>query len=162
MRDKGRVTPTYDQSLAFARALAPTLFDSDETLIGMTGDPKLVQEYRQKTEALSQLERRNVQPTEIIDRDISELRKLLEAQGPNYLLKERMGVLHNTRSRLLPKKYTENQLILRDLFKAHRNIPAPAIEGDTYREFQLTPDRGLRIRLLHPDRTGQNIGRVPI
>ena len=148
---KGRATPTYEQSLAFAKALAPALFDSDETLIGTSGEPQLVQEYRQKTEALSQLESRKVPATEIIDRDINELGNLLEAESANYLLRKRLGVLQNTRTCLLPKKYTENQVILRDLFKAQRNIPVPPIEGDTYREFRLTQDRGLRIRLLHPD-----------
>lgn len=148
---KGSSTPTYEQSLAFAKHLAPGLFNTSETLIGKTKESQLVQEYRQRTQALSQLENRDVPPTEIIDGEIDILNGLLQAESVNDLIKRRLILLENTRRLLLPKRYTENQLILRDLFKVNRNIPNPPIEGDTYREFQITDDRGLRVRLLHPD-----------
>lgn len=74
-----------------------------------------------------------------------------ETGGEISLLKRRKTILERTRSLLETKKYTENQLILRDIFKAQRHIPVPPIEGDAYREYRLTQDRGLRIRLLHPD-----------
>lgn len=148
---KGGMSPTYEQSLAFARVIAPEIFDSDKTLIGKAKEPDLVQEYRQKTQALSQIESRDVPATEIIDTDITQLKELLKAAREDNQLRRRLRILETTRVLLQPKKYTENQLILRDIFKAQRNIPVPPIDGDTYREFQLDKGRGLRIRLLHPD-----------
>ncbi len=155
---KGSLSPTYEQTLAFAKVVAPQLFDSPKSLIGRTREHPLVEEYHQKTQALARIEAREVSLTEIIDRDISELKGFLKAAKENNQLQKRLTILESTRALLHPKNYTENQLILRDLFKAHRDIPVPSIEGDTYREFQLTEDRGIRIRLLHPDPTEHVVG----
>ena len=155
---KGSMMPTYQQSIEFAKAISPSLFDSKDSLLGKSRETQLVEEYRQKTQALSQKDDREVPPTEIIDRDIKELRDLIQVKSENDLMRKKLGVLEKTRSKLLPKKYTENQLILHDLFKVKRKIPIPPIEGDTFREFQLTEDRGLRIRLLHPDQPEQVLG----
>lgn len=155
---KGDKSPTYEQSLALAREIAPDIFRSKESLIGNVREPDLVQEYRQKTQALSQIERRNVTATEIIDTDIGQLRNLLKGASENDQLIKRLRILERTRSLLQSKKYTETQLILRDVFKAQRNIPVPPIDGDTFREFQLSNGRGLRIRLLHPDSPEHLVG----
>lgn len=149
---KGRLQPTYDQSLAFGKVLAPKIFSSDASIIGKGNESQLAQEYRQAAEAQSAIDKRIVPPLELIDVDIDRFNNLLSNAGEKYdLIKRRLNILQNVRLQFLPKSYTENQLILRDLFKVQRDIPIPPIEGDTYREFQLTEDRGLRLRLLHPD-----------
>ncbi len=148
---KGAVQPTYEQSLAVGKVIAPKIFASNKTIIGKTPENQLVQEYRQKAARLSQIENRKIHPTKIVDKEIEELDPLLMTGGEDNLLRKRRRTLESVKQLLTDKKYTENQLIIRDLFKAERNLPFPPIEGDTYRDFQVSEDRGLRIRMLHPD-----------
>jgi hypothetical protein len=155
---KGSESPTYEQSLSFAKSVAPKIFSSPETVIGRTSERPLVEEYRQKTLALSRIENRDVSPTEFIDKDIQDIKKLLQAESQNDLLFKRLTTLESTRALLANKRYTENQLILRDLFKVKRDLPSPPIDGDTYQEFRISDDRGLRIRLLHPDKAEHIVG----
>ena len=102
---KGSATPTYEQALVLAKVLAPILFDSPETIIGKTRERPLVEEYRQRTQALSKLENRDVSPTEIIDKDIQDIRKLLQAESKTDLLFKRLTILESTRTLLASKKY---------------------------------------------------------
>jgi len=155
---KGVSTPTYEQALALGRILSPELFDSAASLIGKGNEQQIVREYRQKAEARSEKEKRIVSPVEVVDKDIEDHNDLLDTSGDRSLIRKRLNFLQHVRILLLPQKHTENQLIIRDLFKADRDIPVPPIEGDTYREYRLTEDRGLRIRLLHPDPPEHSIG----
>jgi hypothetical protein len=148
---KGSSTPTYEQSLAFAKTLAPKLYDPKTSLLGKTRDQQIIQEYTQRAEAQSQLDGRKVEPIEIINKEIEHFNQLLEPDRERDLLQKRLSTLQHIKRLLSPKTYTENQLIIRDLFKVERHLPTPPIEGDTYRDYQISEDRGLRIRLLHPD-----------
>lgn len=147
---KGKSTPTYEQALEFAKNISPSLFDSESTALGKR-EREIVKEYQQRAEAASLLKSKDVTPVEIVEHEISEFREMARTPGDRDLIQKRLQTLDNIRALLKPKKYSENQLILRDLFKVKRDLPAPPIEKDTYREFRLDNERGLRIRLLHPD-----------
>lgn len=155
---KGAFTPTYEQSLAFGRELSPPLFGQNSSLITKGQESPDVREYRQRAEAESQIKREDVSPVEIIDRDIEEFTKLADTVGNRNEIQKRIRTLEGIRLRLAPRKYTENQLILRDLFKAERDLLTPPEEGDKYRDFSLPNGRGLRVRLIHPDPPEHSIG----
>lgn len=148
---KGSQSPTYDQSIAFAKTLAPKIFSSDQSLLGQPKENILVKEYYQRADAESILQGKEISPVQIVDEEIAGLQPLLKTGEERNLIKRRIKMLEDLRVLLQPKSYTENQLILRDVFKAKREIPTPPIEGDTYREYELQGGRGLRLRLLHPD-----------
>lgn len=148
---KGRVSPTYDQALAVGKVLAPQLFDTKESLLGRGNEPPLVEEYRQKAEALSQIEGKQIEPLETLDTDIEEHRRLIATRGDRDLIQKRLDSLIGIRSFFLPKKYTENQLIIRDVYEAKRDLPIPPVRGNKYRDYRLSLDRGMRVRLIHPD-----------
>src|SRR5262245_49026367 len=81
-------------SLLICYPCPPTIpFASEESLLGKTQDPQLVKEYRQRNQALSQLENREVKPTEITDKDIQELTGLIQAGGEKDLLIRRLNIL---------------------------------------------------------------------
>jgi len=156
---KGRSSPTYEQALEFGKALSPSLFDSESTIIG-SKEREITKEYRQRAEAESSLQSKPIEPLEIVDREITDFKAMLNTPGDRDLIGKRLDRLSNVRQLLQPKEYSENQLILRDLFKADRHLPTGSVDvdRDTYREFQLDADRGLRIRLLHPDKPEHTTG----
>lgn len=155
---KGENSPTYKDALELGAALLPELFDTDTSVIALGQESLLVREYKQRAEAESLLANRDISPLEIVDRDIEQFSRLMQTPGSRDQIRKRISALHNLRDQLRPKHYTENQLIIRDLFKVERDIPVPPIEGDTYRDFRLPNGRGLRIRMIHPDPPEHSIG----
>lgn len=155
---KGKVSPTYLQSLQVGRRIAAKIFDSESSLLGRNREPQLVQEYRQKADAVSQIRGRIVEPLEVLDEDIELQQRLVRTTGDKILIQRRLENLEDIRVYFLPKSYTENQIIIRDLYKADRGLPIPPIEGDTFRDFKVSDDRGMRIRMLHPDPVEHAIG----
>jgi hypothetical protein len=150
---KGLVTPTYIQTLLLGEDLAPEIFGPSSSLIGNALEPTLVREYRQVAEAESQISNRQITPEEVIDRDIENLERLLTAQAPKDRIRRRLDKLHSARRYLHDEALSENQIITRDVFKVERpELPSPPIDTNTYREYRLPYGRGLRIRMLHPEK----------
>jgi hypothetical protein len=155
---KGRSSPTYSQALDVGKVVAPQVFAMERSLLGRGREPQLVQEYRQKADALSQIRGEVINPLQVLDEDIAIQRRLVGTTGNRDLIQRRLDALENVRPYFLPRPYTENQLILRDLFKVDRKLPTPAVEGDSFRDFKLSDERGLRIRMLHPDPVEHAVG----
>lgn len=155
---RGRPNPTYEQALAFGAVLSPQLFGPDSSLISQAQEPPIVTEYRQRAELESNAQGIAVNPLDILDKEISYYSDLTKSRGDKDRVQARLQKLMTARVYFIPKSYTENQLILRDVFKADRNIPLPPFDADTYREYQLQNDRVIRIRLLHPDPPEHSIG----
>jgi hypothetical protein len=149
---KGRMTPTYAQALDVGKTIAPQIYAVESSLLGRGREPKLVQEYRQKADALSEIRAQPVSPLEVLDEDIDIQRRLVMTSGDRDLIQRRLDQLETIRPYFLPKSFSENQLIFRDVFRIERNLPMPPTEGDRYRDFQISDERRLRIRMLHPDR----------
>lgn len=156
---KGQATPTYEQALRLAEELAPGLFGRHISLIAAAQEPNILREYRQRAEAASQLSNREVAPLEIVSREIEEAEAMLRTAGERDRIQSRLFRLEAIRRQLRDREYTENQIIIHDVLKAERpELPQPPIDTDTYREYRLPYDRGLRIRLLHPDKPEHVIG----
>lgn len=155
---KGATTPTYLQALGVGKIVSPSLFDSESSLLGHSDEPSLAKQYRQKADGLSQIRGTLVRPIDALDEDIALNRRLLRTEGDKSLIQKQLTALESIRPYLCDKKYTENQLIIRDLFKVNRDLPHPPIDGDTYRDFRISDERGLRIRLLHPDPPEHSLG----
>jgi hypothetical protein len=155
---KGHNSPTYDQSLEVARTLIPGLYDPETSLIGNTREQQIIQEYRERAEAESNIEGRIVEPLDIVNKQISHYNQLLNTGNELELTRKRLHTYEDIRRLLAPKKYSETQLIIRDIQKVERKLPTPPIDHDTYRDFRISDDRGLRIRLLHPDKPEHSTG----
>lgn len=158
---KGEITPTYAQSIAIGKSIAPQIFDTEASLLGKSKEPALAREYRQRAEASSQLEGESINPLQLIDEDIEYYGRLLTTSGERDLIQRKLDAIRDVRILFTNKKYTENQLILRD-YRVERqlidSLPSVPIEGDTYREYQISKGRGMRIRLLHPDPPEHSLG----
>lgn len=143
-------TPTYGDTLSLAATLAPKLFSEDSLLLA-ANEGALAKQYRQKAIALSAIRKHEVTALDAISEDIEEYNRLLrETNKEKNLLKKHYENLLKARSHLANEKYTETQSILRDI-SYYRNILPITNEGKGYKDFQVTKDRGLRVRMLHPD-----------
>ena len=79
--NRGAGDSTYLGALAVGHAAAPRLFDPEFGLIAAGQEPPLVREYRQRAEAKSLLDGREVRPSELIDGDLAADERLLGAAG---------------------------------------------------------------------------------
>jgi hypothetical protein len=147
---KGEVSPTYSQSLAFAKVIAPGIFDSERSVLGKDKEQEIVQEYKQRAQAMSALEREGVTPLQVVEREITQFERMKSADDDLNLIEKRLHTLYNIRSLLQPKQYREDKLILRDVYKASRQLPVSG-DGADYRQFTISKQRALRLRVLHPD-----------
>jgi len=145
-----KTTPTYGETLNIATTLAPKLF-SEESLLLAANEGILTKQYRQKAIALTAQRKKEVTALDAISEDIDEYNELLKQTNKDQnLLRKHHENLVKARSRLTNEKYTETQSILRDISYYGKILPLTN-EGKGYRDFQVTKERGLRVRMLHPD-----------
>lgn len=143
--------PTYQEAFALGVELIPSLFNPETSLLGRKWESPTVREYRQRALAETELRGEPVEALELINREIIELERLLETRVDNLsLLERRLGLLTAAAQQLRTKRFTENQLIFRDVFDVARPSPVQGC-GETYRDFQVAPGQILRVRVLHPN-----------
>lgn len=156
---RGQFQVGYAQALAIGGDVAPALFHPEVSLIARAHEQPGVREYRQLAEAESQIQGRQVTALEVIEREIAIHEKLANTKGERDKIVAKLHRLHSIREQLTRHPYTENQLLVRDVFQATRlKLPEPFRHGDKYVEYRLPYGRGLRIRMLHPDRAEQVTG----
>jgi hypothetical protein len=155
---KDKLSPTYPQSLAVGKQLAPELYDPKVSLIVRSVESPTAREFRQRAEVLSGLENREVSPLELLDPEIKEFERLYAADPQKVEIEKKFMQLREARQYLAPKKHTETQLILHDLHNVKRGLPVPPVAKGRSLQFKLSKDRGLRIYLLHPDPPEHSMG----
>jgi hypothetical protein len=149
---KGPATPSYEQALALGQELAPDLYGIDASLIARAQEPQLVRQYRQKADAISTSSNQKTDPLAVVNKDIDEYEQLVAVKGRRDQLERTLNRLYGVREYFVGRQYTENQILIHDVFKAHRpQLPSPPVDTDSYREYRLPHGGALRIRLLHPD-----------
>jgi hypothetical protein len=143
-------TPTYGETLGVASILAPKLF-SEESLLLAANEGILIKQYKQKADALTIQYNKEVTAVDAINEDIDEYGELLRQSNKDKdILRRHYRNLINAKARLTDEKYTETQSILRDISYYGKILPITN-EGKGYNDFQVAKDRGLRVRMLHPD-----------
>lgn len=156
---KGDLTKsTYDNALDFGGALYPELLGPENSVLRRDRESDTAKEYRQKAQLLTIRNKDQVDPVALLRTDIDEFKGLLSIAEQNKSdktrvdqLKKKLGQLINAEREMAPVSHTENQLIFRDAYNVHRDLPSLA-SGQGYRDFRLPDDNVLRVRVLHPDR----------
>lgn len=147
---KGKESPTYAQSFLLAQTMLPEVFGGG-SLLAQAAEPEDVRMYRQKAEAQSLLAGTPVTALQVVNKEIAEYEALLAAEPSKVLLEKPLKKLQRIRFKLTQVAYSENQIILKDAFQAS-HLPVPSYMGDSCRDYRISTTRGLRIRLLHPDK----------
>jgi hypothetical protein len=148
---------TYRQALNFGAAIAPSVLAYERRVLHGIRESEQARFYAEMADAETKETGNVVTRLEIIEREIEDYEGKINALPNVNLMKRKLAKLELVRQEVKPKKYTENQLILRDAIKVERLLPVTK-EGAEYREFQLDSQRILRICALHPDPPEHKIG----
>lgn len=145
--------PSSLDTLAFGADLIPGLLGYEKSKIARSLESHEVRFYRQMAESQSTIQKRKIKPTELIDKEIGDLKSLLESGENHDEILRRISKLEKIRTVFAIKRYTENTILRHDVFNTYRPIlPNSFTVKNNYIEYIL-PDkrRAIRIRLLHPD-----------
>jgi hypothetical protein len=155
----GASQSTYQQALTLGATLVPKILGAD-SLLRQNLESATAREYRQKAEAKSRLSANEFTPVSLLEADIAEFKELVRTsrnQQQTDQLKTRLTHLERALIEVDPKRHSEQQLIIRDVYNVERDIPSLGT-GQGYRDFQLPDDNILRLRLFHPDNPEQISG----
>ena len=143
----------YADGLSLLLKLAPELIRSDSPFLDAF-ESNLERLYKARSAAQTILKAREVSPIELIDNDIQAVRtEVFKAPHDRVSdLQNWLNRLERARQELATEKYTESQAIRRDIETLGQGVRLPISDvGKDYREYRFTPDRTLRVRVLHPD-----------
>lgn len=144
--------PKYVVALAYAKQLAPALFDNENSQLFITDESNGAKHYRQLAYSESRIQGEYVSANELVERDIDRYDQLVRAAETTQrdeLVKQRAR-LHRIREELEQQSYTESQLMWKDRGTFDRTLPISG-DGRGYREYDLSNGRAMRVRVLHPD-----------
>lgn len=145
---------SYEYALELGAEICPELLGKEVSLIQRNRESNFTREYRQRAEAQTRKDGKEVSAISLLEAAISEDRELLDtAKGKQQtdLLRKRLKMLEQSREELLSARHSENQLIFRDAYNIERQVPSPRT-GLGYRDFVLPDENIMRLRVLHPDR----------
>ena len=155
---KGDMTrSSYDNALNLGGELYPELLGPDVSVLRRDRESDIAKEYRQRARLLEIKRKEVVDPVDLIELDINDIKDLLSIAEKNKSdrarvdqLKKKLGQLVSAEQEMRPATHSENQLIFRDAYNVNRNIPSIR-SGKSWRDFELPDGNILRVRVLHPD-----------
>jgi hypothetical protein len=155
---------TYKNALRFGGALYPELLGDETSILRRDYESDVTREYRQKAILMSKREGRIVSPLDLVLEDIKLYDELIFLSENNKSDKEKTDQLKKRLVHFIIAKneidvspHSENELIFRDAYSVDRSLPS-AQNGQSYRDFYLTNNRILRVRVLHPNKSEQIVG----
>jgi hypothetical protein len=145
---------SYPEAMALGAELYPGLLSPEKSLLYRAQDPLAVRAFREKAEAASIREEKEISAVDIVNREIRELQQLIAVKpGRTRDMKRELATLYRHLEYLKGARYSEHNLIARDVFAATRpRLPKPPIERDRYQHYDLGRGRSLNIMMLHPDK----------
>ena len=146
-----KTTITYAQAVGLAKELAPQLLRENSPIL-KAFDADVIKLFRERAEAQSRIENRTILPIHVLDAEISRLESELQKAeiGKSPSIENEIRRLKKTRPRLDETGWTETQAINCDA-----DVPEIGLaivgKGQGYKEYYVSTNRRLRVRVLHPD-----------
>jgi len=154
---------TYEKAIDMVYDLDSDVYSQIINLLNTKNESDTVKYYKQmavaKSEGLFQF-----QPTDLIKQDLKEHQELLknttiDADKLRFIkrkIQEQKGALEY----FTPRKVSEHKILERDfsLEPKHEFFKKKLYETDNYKDYDLSENRVLRLRMLHPDREEAIIG----
>lgn len=150
----------YKKALQLIHDISPDLHKNISDLLTKTNESDIVKYYKQKAEALSKEANATITPTQLINRDLTEERRILEVAENTNLIQRKIFELEAALEYFEPEDISENYILNHDfnLQHTHEFFTKKIYESAKVKDYELTGDRILRIRLLHPDKAERIIG----
>ncbi len=151
-------TPTYYSSIKLASQIIPEVFNDSSLIIQRHHEPELVRSYRQQADAKSQIENRKIEPLELVDARIYELSQLLSTDIEyKDLLQKELDKVKTVKAIISPSNIQEDYILHHDVknFKFGAN---PINIQAKYSDYNVSENRIIRVRLIHPNDGEQSMG----
>ncbi len=151
---------TYEFAFSIIYDLDNKLYDSIINLLISKNENEIVKYYKEKAEALSSGDN-VIEPTDLIQIELDELELILENKKENntFLKKRKFGLIA-AKEYFNPRKQSEHKSLNHDFYLRSRDdfFGKPIYESDNFKDYQITKDKVLRLRLLHPDKDEAILG----
>lgn len=151
---------TYEFAFDIIYDLNPKLYESIITLLTSKNENETVKYYKEEAEAAS-TEDNIILPVDLITTELKRLESLLEKSGKKstYLLKRKFELIA-AKEYFTPRAQSEHKSLNHDFYLRGRDdyFGKPLYENDNFKDYKISKDKILRLRLLHPDREEAILG----
>lgn len=151
---------TYEFAFSIIYDLDENLYNSIVNLLISKNENEIVKYYKEMAEAKSS-EDKIVEPVTLIQEELDNLEKILETKRDNntFLKKRKFGLVA-AKEYFTPRTQTEHKSLNHDFYLRSRDdyFGKPLYENDHYKDYSLSKDKVLRLRLLHPDKDEAILG----
>ncbi len=150
----------YKKTLNLINDISPEMHSSISSLLTKTNESEIVKYYKQKADAISKETNSTISPAQIIEKDIKEEKRLLEFGETNHLIQRKIFELESALEYFQPEDISENYILNHDfsLPLRHEFFQKNLYQSAKVKDYKLTNNRILRLRLLHPDKAERIIG----
>jgi hypothetical protein len=145
---------SYPEAMAEGAKLFPNLLSPKTSILYRAFEKPAIRTYREKAAAATIRERRKIEPSEIIQREINDLAALIKVStGSTKDMKRELAQLQSHLRYFAAAAQSEHALLYADVFQRERpTLPTPPVTFPKGREYSLGKGRHLRVRMLHPDK----------
>jgi hypothetical protein len=158
LAQKGQQNITYETALQYIHELSPESYDGIISLLQKKNESEDVKFYKEKAKAVSK-DNQEISPTTLIDQDIAEIDELLKTATETSSLRKRKGQLIAARDYFNPRTISEHKILMSDFKLAeHPDVKQVIYSNDSYKDYVLSNNQRLRLRLLHPDNAEAILG----
>ncbi|HEY9008747.1 MAG TPA: hypothetical protein VIM75_21565 [Ohtaekwangia sp.] len=150
----------YKKTLTLINELNPEAYKDINDLITKTNESEIVKYYKQKASLLSKEKGKEVKPEDLIETDLNEERRLLLVSNDADLIKRKILELEVALEHFKPDDISENSILNSDfsLTSRHKFFEKKIYESAKIKDYELSGNRLLRLKLLHPDKAERIIG----
>ncbi|WP_332453105.1 hypothetical protein [Chryseobacterium aquaticum] len=145
---------TYEKAFTIIKDLDEKLYDSILDLLTNKNENDLVKYYKDEANAISTDENK-VHPLELINKELERVEQIIKnAENKNHpQLIRRKITLIGAKEYFTPRSQSEHKSLNHDFYLRSRyeKFGNPLYDNDNFKDFKITNDRVLRLRLLHPD-----------
>lgn len=151
---------TYEFAFSIIYDLNETLYNSIITLLVSKNENEIVKFYKEMAEAKTS-ETEIVDPIQLIQVELNDLEIILATKKENntFLKKRKFGLIA-AKEYFTPRIQSEHKSLNHDYYLRGREdfFGKPLYENDHYKDYSITKDKVLRLRLLHPDKDEAILG----
>lgn len=151
---------TYEFAFSIIYDLDQSLYHSIVSLLVSKNENEIVKYYKEKAEGLSTVDE-VVEPIDLIQNELDELEIILSKKNENntYLKKRKFGLVA-AKEYFAPRTQSEHKSLNHDFYLRTRDdyFGKPLYETDNFKDYKISKDKVLRLRLLHPDRDEAILG----
>lgn len=151
---------TYEFAFSIIYDLNKELYNSIINLLVSKNENEIVKYYKEKAEGLSN-DNETIKPIDLIQKELEELDIILSKKSENntYLKKRKFGLIA-AKEYFTPRTQSEHKSLNHDFYLRERDdfFGRPLYETDNFKDYKISKDKVLRLRLLHPDKDEAILG----